>query len=159
MANEQGTEKIKGIFNWKDISMTENQEKKWEDMRLKSLEAELRSFPEVEVPKTLEYRLLAAIPDRPTKVTREYQVKWQAGAWDFGTTATAAVLILALMFIVNYGLSMPPKMLITELNDTSLCYTRWDQNSFLYDQNNACVEKTLPYKLTLPRINTNESVY
>ena len=139
--------------------MTENQEQKWVDMRLKSLEAELRCLPEVEVPETLEGRLLAAIPDRAEKVAREHQVKWYAGAWDFGTTATAAVLILALMFMVNYGLSMPPKMLITELNDTSLCYTRWDQNSFLYDQNNACLANTLPYELKLPRINTDESMY
>ena len=139
--------------------MTENQEQKWENMRLKSLEAELRCLPEVEVPETLEGRLLAAIPDRAEKVAREHQIKWHVGAWDFGTTATAAVLILALMFMVNYGLSMPPKMLMTELNDTSLCYTRWDQNSFLYDQNNACLANTLPYELKLPRINTDESMY
>ena len=139
--------------------MTENQEQKWEDMRLKSLEAELRCLAEVEVPETLEDRLLSAIPDMAAEVTREHHVKWHAGAWDFGATATAAVLILALMFMVNYGLSMPQKTLITELNDTSLCYTRWDQNNFLYDQNNACVEKTLSYELKLPGINPDESVY
>jgi len=139
--------------------MTENQEQKWEYMRLKSLEAELRCLPEVEVPETLEDKLLAAIPDRGAKVAPEHQAKWHVRAWDFGATATAAVLILALMLMVNYGLSVPPQMLLTELNDTSLCYTRWDQNNFLYDQNNACVEKTLPYKLKLPGIKPDESVY
>lgn len=145
MANEQGTEKIEGIFNWQGITMTENQEQKSKDMTLKSLEKKLRHLPEIEVPEALEARLLAAIPDRRTKGKQAQQLQWRR-AWDFGVTAAAAVLIFALMFLVNYGLSISPQTSITEF-DTSLCYTRWDQNNFLYDQNNMYVEKSVPNEL------------
>lgn len=145
MANEQGTEKNEGIFNWQGITMTENQEQKSKDMTLKSLEKKLRHLPEIEVPEALEARLLAAIPDRRTKGKQAQQLQWRR-AWDFGVTAAAAVLIFALMFLVNYGLSISPQTSITEF-DTSLCYTRWDQNNFLYDQNNMYVEKSVPNEL------------
>ncbi|HUS71914.1 MAG TPA: hypothetical protein VMY06_02525 [Sedimentisphaerales bacterium] len=125
--------------------MTENQEQKSKDMTLKSLEKKLRHLPEIEVPEALEARLLAAIPDRRTKGKQAQQLQWRR-AWDFGVTAAAAVLIFALMFLVNYGLSISPQTSITEF-DTSLCYTRWDQNNFLYDQNNMYVEKSVPNEL------------
>ena len=59
---------------------------------------------------------------------------------------SAGALLLALMFLVNYGLSTPAKTGILEF-DTSLCYTGWNQNNFMYDQNNTSLEKSLPYKL------------
>jgi len=125
--------------------MTENQEQKSKDMTLKSLEAELQRLPEVEVPEALEAKLLAAIPDSRAKAAPGHQLQWHR-AWDFGVTAAAAVLIFALMFLVNYGLSIPSQTSITEF-DTSLCYTRWDQNNFLYDQNNTYLGKSLPHEL------------
>lgn len=125
--------------------MTENQEQKSKDMTLKSLEKKLRRLPEIEVPEALEARLLAAIPDRRTKGKQAQQLQWRR-AWDFGVTAAAAVLIFALMFLVNYGLSIPSQTSIAEF-DTSLCYTSWDQNNFLYDQNNTYLEKSLPHEL------------
>jgi len=129
-------------------------------MTLKSLEAKLRRLPEPEIPKTLEARLLDAIPDRDPNVSRDHhQVKRHPRAWNLGAAATAAVLILALMLTVNYGLSTPPQMLLIELNDALPHYARPDQNNFLYDQNNAYVEKTLPYQLNWPMINPNEFVH
>jgi len=145
VANEQGTEKIEGIFNWQGITMAQNQEQKSKDITLKSLGAELRHLPEVDVPEALEARLLAAIPHSQAKPAPEYHIQWHR-AWDFGVTAAAAVLIFALLFLVNYGLSISPQTSITEF-DTSLCYTRWDQNNFLYDQNNMYVEKSVPNEL------------
>lgn len=142
MANEPGIEKIKDIFDWQGITMKGNQEQKRKDTTLKSLEAELRNLPEVEVPETLEARLLAAIPDRGPKASVEQRAKRHPGLWDFGVTTAAAILILALMLTVNYGLSTPSQTLLTKFKDTSLCYTRWEQNSLLYDQNNTLIEDT-----------------
>ena len=125
--------------------MTQNQEKKSKHITQKSLAEDLRRLPEVEVPETLQARLLDAIPVTQANLTRDHQLRC-CRAWDFGVTAAAAVLIFALMFLVNYGLSTPSKTAIIEF-DTSLCYTRWDQNYFLYDQNNTYLEKSVPYEL------------
>ena len=125
--------------------MAQNQEQKSKDMTLESLEAELRRLPEIEVRQALKDKLLAAIPDSRAKAARGHQLQWHR-AWDFGVTAAAAVLIFALMFLVNYGLSIPSHTSIAEF-DTSLCYTSWDQNNFLYDQNNTYLEKSLPHEL------------
>ncbi len=125
--------------------MARNQEKKSKHITQNSLAEDLRRLPEIEVPETLEARLLDAIPVRGENLTRAYQLRWYR-TWDFGVTAAAAVLIFALMFLVNYGLSIPSQTSITEF-DTSLCYTSWDQNNFLYDQNNTYLEKSVPYEL------------
>jgi hypothetical protein len=120
--------------------MKENQEQKWKDTTLKSLEAKLRNLPEVEVPETLEVKLLAAIPDREP-VAIEHSLRQHPGAWDFGVTAAAVILILALMLTVNYGLSTPSQTLSAQPKDTSLCHTGWERQYFLGDQN-ALVEDT-----------------
>ena len=121
--------------------MTENQEEKWDDMTLESLEAELRSLPEVDVPETLEARLLAAIPDRQPAASEDYRAERHPGLWDFGVTAAAAALILALILTVNYGLSEPSQTLSTQLTDMSLRHTGWELRPLLSDQN-ALVEDT-----------------
>ena len=154
MANKPGTEKIKGIFNWQGITMAGSREQKRKD---KSLEAQLRCLSQVEVSETLKARLFAAIPDREQKAALQGQVHYRRRAWSLGVAA--AVLIFALMFLINYGLSVPSQTLFTELNDTSLCCTRWDQNNFLYDQNNAGIEQSLPFDLKWPVINQNEPGY
>jgi len=124
------------------MTMRQNGEQKWEDMTLKSLEAELRRLGEVEVPETLEAKLLAAIPDGKAKVAQEHRVKRHRGAWDFGVTAAAAVLIFGLLFMVSYGLSVPSQALLTEFDDTSLCCARWEQGNFLNGQSNTLIEDT-----------------
>ena len=123
------------------MTMTENQEEKWDDMTLESLEAELRSLPEVDVPETLEGKLLAAIPGREPETLAELPVKRHPRLWDFGVTAAAAILILALMLTVNYGLSTPSQALSSQLKDTSLCYTMWERYGLPGDQN-ALIEDT-----------------
>lgn len=145
MADFPGAEKIKVVFDWQGITMVENQEKRWKHITQKSLAARLRRLPEVAVPEDLKEKLLAAIADREPKVSQGHQRRWYR-AWDFGVTAAAAILIFALMFLVNYGLSTPTKTGIIEF-DTSLCYAGRDQNNFMYDQNNTYLEKSLQYKL------------
>jgi hypothetical protein len=125
--------------------MAENPTKRWKHITQKSLAARLRRLPEVTVPEDLKDKLLAAIPDRGPNVSQGHP-RQGIRAWDFGVTAAAAVLIFALMFLVNYGLSTPTKTGIIEF-DTSLCYAGWDQNNFMYDQNNTSLEKPLQYKL------------
>ena len=58
-------------------------------------------------------------------------------------TAAAAVLITGLVLLVDYSLSAPSQALLTEFNDTSLCYPVWDQAG-LYDQNSASIESVWP---------------
>lgn len=125
--------------------MTQKREKKSKRITLKSLAAHLRRLPELEVPETLEPRLLAAIPDTQAKPEPPHQFRGYR-AWDFGVTAAAAVLIFALMFLVNYGLSTPSKKGLIEF-DTSLWSTTPNQNNFLYDQNNTYLEKSGSYEL------------
>ncbi|MHC4084552.1 MAG: hypothetical protein ACYSWZ_11925 [Planctomycetota bacterium] len=125
--------------------MTQKRKKKSKRITLKSLAANLRSLPEVEVPETLKPRLLAAIPDTQAKPAPANQFR-RYPTWDFGVTAAAAVLIFALMLLVNYGLSTPLKTGIIEF-DTSLCCTTPNLNNFLYDQNNTYLEKSGAYEL------------
>jgi hypothetical protein len=137
VANEQGTEKVKGVFNWQGVTMTANQEQKWEDMTLKSLEKRLRSLPEVKIPETLKTKLFASIPPGQPKTAREFHMQWWSGAWTFGA-AVAAVVILVLIFMPNYGASVPSKRLIADLNDRTICYALADQNNvFIKDANRA----------------------
>lgn len=159
MANEPGIEKIKGIFDGQGITMAGSRKQKRKGMTLKSLEARLRCLSQVEVPETLKAKLFAAIPEREQKATPQYQVPCRRRVWRFGAAAAAAVLIFGLLFSINYGLSVPSQVLFTELNDTSLCYTRWNQSNFLYDQNNTCIEKSLPFDLKWPVINQNGPGY
>lgn len=141
------------------MTMKQNREQNYKDVTLKSLKAQLRRLPEVEVPETLKAGLFDAIPEKAAKVAQEHQAGWRPQAWDFGVTAAAAVLIFALMFMVNYGLSVPSQLLLTEFNDTSLPYARCDQNNLLYDQNNTYIEKSLPGESKWPMINQNEPRY
>ena len=136
--------------------MTHNQKPKPEEMTLKSLEERLRRLPQVQPSESLESKLLAAIGEGRAEFTEDHDLRWWPGAWNFGAAATAAILILALMLVVNYGLATPSQMLLTELNDTSLCYTGWDQNNLLYDQNSVFTEKTSPSDSQWPMINQNE---
>lgn len=149
MADEQGAEKIKDIFNRKDITVAENQEHKW--ATLKSLEAHLRRLAEIEVPETLKAKLFAAIPDEQPKAGPKHCVRWWPGAWGFGATA-AAILVLALILVTNYGTSGPSRKLIADINDKPSYYT-------LADQNNTSVGDGEPCGLQRPIVNLNEPAF
>jgi hypothetical protein len=99
--------------------MTENKEHDWENITLKSLEAKLQSLSEVQVPQSLRAKLFATIPERQPPVAPAHQVQWRLGAWGFGAAAVV-VLILALIFLPNYGPSVPSKTLIMDLNDKTI---------------------------------------
>jgi hypothetical protein len=132
--------------------MTHGKEGKRQDVSRHSLEARLRSLPDVDPPKTLKARLLAAIPD--TTRRRHHYPGWYPKAWDFGVTAAAAVLIIALMLMVNYGLSVPSHAQLLE--DTALiAYPGWDQAFFSPDQNTGA-EKFWPREHGSPMINQSE---
>jgi len=145
VAEFPGPENIKAIFIWQGITMTQKREKKSKRITLKSLAAHLRRLPEVEIPETLKPRLLAAIPDMQPKPAPVHQFRWYH-VGDFGMTAAAVVFIFVLIFLINYGLYTPSRIEIIEF-DTSLRCTTWDQNNFLYDQNNTYLEKSGLYEL------------
>lgn len=115
--------------------MTENQEHKWNDMSLKSLEEELRCLPEVKVPEKLKAKLLTAIQSRQQKIYISHRLKWHFGARDLIATAAAAIFIFASMLMVSYGLPTPSQTLLTG-DDLLLRYTMYDQNCVLIKDNN-----------------------
>ena len=136
--------------------MKENRKQKGKEITLRSLKAKLRCLSQVEAPKTLEGKLLEAIVDRKRQTGAERLPGFHRRTWDFGASAAAAILIFALMLVVNYGLSVPSQMLATELDDVSLCYARYDHNNLLYDQNYGSVENSLPANLIWSTVNCNE---
>ncbi|MHC4791750.1 MAG: hypothetical protein ACYS8Y_09995, partial [Planctomycetota bacterium] len=108
--------------------MTENQEQKWEDMTSESLEAQLRGLPELKVPESLMAKLLAQIPKSKAAKMRAHQVQWQLPILG-GAVAVAAVLILTLIFTLNYGPSVPSQTAIADLNDRANRYVMADKNN------------------------------
>ena len=134
--------------------MTHGKEGRRQDVSRHSLEARLRSLADVEPPETLKARLLTAIPAR---THRTHPPGWYPKAWDFGVTAAAAVLIIALMLMVNYGLSVPSQAQL--FADTDLDYPGWDQTFFSPDQNNAGAEKFWLREHGWPMINQSERGY
>lgn len=115
--------------------MTKEKDKTPNDITLRSLKANLRRLPQVEVPGKLKARLFAAVPDVEAPPVPQAQVEWRPRVWDFTVTAAAIVLIFALMLMLNLGLSIPSKLLLTDMNDTSLVYPRPIHTTFICDQN------------------------
>ena len=115
--------------------MTKNNKR--DMITLKGLESKLRSLPDVEPSSNLKYRLLSLIPSTTSAFGQKFAMQWYFKVLDFGATTAAAVLILSLMLMLNYSLSRSSQMPFSKFKDTSLCYTRWDQNNVLCDQNTA----------------------
>lgn len=128
--------------------MKYGKQKKWEKITLRSLEKELRSLPEVELPERLEGRLMAGIP-QSAKSSFSLRFRRYPRVWDLGVTAAAAVVIVALMFMVDYSLSVPTQAAQGE--DTSLIYPAWDGNTFAYDQNHSYGDRLVPYEWDGPQ--------
>jgi hypothetical protein len=138
--------------------MTKGKEQKTSGTTGRWLESRLRRLADVEPPETLKAKLVEAIPDRRVASHLVFpHLRWYRQAWDFGVTAAAAVVIIALMLMVNYGLSVPSQAQLIE--DTALAYPGWDQNFFSPDQNNTGGEKFWPREHSWPMINQAEMGY
>lgn len=140
MANQSGIEEIESILNWQGIAMRYTRRRNRQDVTLKSLKRRLRALGELEPPPELKAELVAAIPHGQSKP--QPRLGPAPAAWDFGVTAAAAVLIFALLWVVNYGLAVPARLLHTQVVDTSLCYPALGQSLVLFDQNNMLIEDT-----------------
>jgi len=115
--------------------MTTNQEQKRQDLTLKSLEADLRRLPEVQIPETLQAKILASVPDGKAGGPQGNWVRRWPRVCGIGI-ATAAVLILGLVFMANYALFMSSQPPVTDLNDGPTRYVLSDQNSLLIEDTN-----------------------
>jgi len=154
MAGESGLKKIKGVIDRRVIAMEKSHKQKWENMNLKSLEGKLRSLGRIKAPEALKSALLAAIPHRVATESRYYRHRpWQVR--NFGAAAAAAAVILALMLVINQGLSISPRMFEAMIDDTSLSSSVWEGNSFFYDDGNTCTEMSMLGELKWPVNNLN----
>ena len=125
------------IQNWKDKS---------QNITLKSLQAQLRNLPELKLPEQLKEKLFAAIPENKTTVSDKQDAKrWSL---TLGLGAAAAVFIMALIFLSNYG-PKNPSIILAELNDTSSCFVFADNNS-------SRAEANKPSQLLWQTIGQNE---
>ena len=115
--------------------MITNREQEWQDLTLESLEAQLRRLGEVEVPQTLEAKILAKVPDGKAERSQHHRAWWWPRVCSIGI-ATAAVLILALIFMSNYGPFVSSQTLITDLNDGPTRPVPTDQNTPLIEDTN-----------------------
>jgi hypothetical protein len=113
-----------------------------QDIVLRSLKRRLHGLAGLQPPPRLKAKLVAAIaPARPT--TRPTLAgRPVLRVWDFGVTAVAAVVVFALLLVVDYGLSLPVRILPSQVADTSLCYLPGVQSPLLSDQNNMLIEDT-----------------
>ena len=134
--------------------MEKSHKQKWENINLKSLEVKLRSFGRIKAPQALKSALLAAIPHRGMSNSRYYPNRvWRVR--DFGATAAAAVIILALMLVINQSLSISPQMFAAMIDDTSLSSSVWETNRSFCDEGNTCGEILMLGELKWPVNNMN----
>ena len=118
--------------------MASNQKQSREDKLLRRLEEELRCLPKVEVPGTLEARLLGAIPRMPAEVTWWHQLRWRRWAAAMGAAVAAIALIIAALIL------RPPRSIESfrkptgVLIDTSPRYVLGDQVSTLSEETKPC---------------------
>ena len=103
-------------------------------MTLKAMEAQLRGFPEAEVPAGLKAKLFAAISGDQSKPVATHPIQRWPGAWGLGAVA-AAVLVLALVFVPDYTPAPSPMALIPDINDSMSRYVLADQNNERTDEN------------------------
>lgn len=97
-----------------------------ENVTIKSLEAGLRNLPKLTVPTTLRTKLFKTIPDTtysspPVRLSTSLRKTWAGAA--------AVVFVCALAFVINYGSSIFPNRLITEVNVASANNNVVDHNS------------------------------
>jgi hypothetical protein len=115
--------------------MTTNREQQWRDLTLESLEAKLRRLGEVDVPQTLEAKILTNVPDGGAGSPQDHRNWRWPRIWGIGI-ATAAVLILALIFMSNYGPFVSSHTLIGDFNDRQTRPLLADQNTPLVEDTN-----------------------
>ncbi|MHC4195950.1 MAG: hypothetical protein ACYSYU_07005 [Planctomycetota bacterium] len=129
--------------------MEREQKQKHDDKTLKGLENRLRSLRHVEPSQTLVDRLLAGVPDRGSKATGRFEIKWFVRIWDFGAMTAAAVLVFALMLAINYGLATPSQSLSAGLDEVSL-------GSIRQNLNNGFIVSSPPYAFEWSIASLNE---
>jgi hypothetical protein len=129
--------------------------KKWRNLTAASLEKILRRLPQIKPPDGLEHKLLEVVPQSPEQTAVRLQGRWHLMASRFTATVAAAIFILALMLVINYGLSAPEGMSLAQFDETVPLYSRLDQNNLMY-KHNGLVERSVPANLLRQMTDQNE---
>jgi hypothetical protein len=114
--------------------MSVNDKNKPENWTLRSIEKKLQSFPKIEPPESLETKLMTSLQTYSPQI-RNSSLALHIRFMRFAASTAAALLILAFMLIINYGLSTGPNTSFAQF-DTSLTCPKFDSNCLLWDMKN-----------------------
>ncbi|MBL7153439.1 MAG: hypothetical protein ISS79_06955 [Phycisphaerae bacterium] len=106
--------------------MKKNRKQKYKNGTLKSLEAGLRNLPKLTVPASLRTKLFKTIPGTAYSSPPAWRGASLRKTW---VPAAAVIFVCLLAFVLNYGSSISPEGLITEVNVASANSTVIDHNS------------------------------
>jgi hypothetical protein len=120
--------------------MKNNKGKTYRNMSLKQLAMQLRCLGKPEAPEKLKQSLIDSIPTDTEAGIRIKVTGWLTQCRDIAATIAAALIIGAMLIIVNQSLPGPSQIPYSNLYDTSLQYPRWDLNGFMYDFNNSVAD-------------------
>ena len=151
------------------MTSNQNHKNKWENITLKSLEAQLRTLPEVEVPETLKARLFAVIGG--SKPATGPAARHRFGAWT--CVVAAAAVFLALILVSRHSPFAPAPSLIRDLNnscpnmnanppdlnETAINLSKTVVHYVMADQNNIGIDRGILYQLQCPIVSRNEYGY
>ncbi len=134
--------------------MTVNDKNKPENWTLRSMEKKLRSFPKIEPPESLEAKLMATLQTHPPPV-RYFHPAFHVRLARFVASAAAALLILSLILMINYGLSTGPSALFAQF-DTSLSYPAYNSNYFFVSRDDNAADRIFPANIIRAVPSTND---
>ncbi|MFA6186747.1 MAG: hypothetical protein WC770_05990 [Phycisphaerae bacterium] len=96
---------------------------------LKSLEANLRSFSDIDVPQGLKAKILAAIPCEVQNSRKNPDFRWFK-FWTFGFgTSAAALFVVGTMMIFKTSTLSTTQMFVADPIDMPRCFITIDQNN------------------------------
>jgi len=134
--------------------MAVNDKNKPENWTLRSMEKKLRSLPKIEPPESLETKLMAILQAHPLPI-RYFRPAFHIRLARFVASAAAALFILSLMLMIDYGLSIRPGALFAQF-DTSLSCPAYNVNYFFESRDNNAADRTSPANILGAVPSTND---
>ena len=134
--------------------MAVNDKNKPKNWTLRSMEKKMRLFPKIEPPESLETKLMAILQTHPPPI-RYFRPAFHVRLARFVASAAAAVFILSLILMINYGLSTGSSALFAQF-DTSLSYPAYDSNYFFVSRDNNAADRIFPANILGAVPSTND---